>query len=280
VGRAADPAGRRLTGPPAGGLAGWPTMPSDGGPEDAASWPPPPEPVEVERVLVVGAHPDDIDFGCAGTAASWVAEGLDVRYLLLTRGEEGGFDDTPRVQVPVLREAEQRAAAAAVGVHDVTFLDGYRDGALVATPELVRDVSRVIRQVRPQRVVCQSPERDYARLPASHPDHMAAGEACVRAVYPAARNPFAFPELLQDEGLEPWTVRQLWLMAHPRSDTAVDVTDHMDAKLAALRAHASQTAHRFDDVAVMVRQWGRASAVAGRLPAGRLAEQFAVSHLR
>jgi LmbE family N-acetylglucosaminyl deacetylase len=235
---------------------------------------------EVERALVVGAHPDDIDFGCVGTVARWVAAGVEVTYLLVTRGDQGGFDDTPREQMGPLREAEQRAAAAVVGVTRVEFLDGYRDGWVEATHELVRDIVRVIRRVRPDRMIVQSPERDYERLPASHPDHMATGEACIRAIYPAARNPHAYPELLHDEGLEPWIVREVFIAGHPGATHVVDVTDQLDAKLAALRAHASQTAHRADEIEPMVRGWMADTAARGGLPTGRLAERYHVLELR
>src|SRR6476661_8874555 len=168
---------------------------------------------EIERALVVVAHPDDADFGAAGTIAGWTDAGIAVTVLVCTRGEQGGFDETAREQMPAIREAEQRAAAAAVGVEDVRFLTGYRDGWLEPTFDLERDIVRVIRQVRPQRVLAQSPERNWDRIGAGHPDHLASGEAAVRAIYPAARNPFAWPELMSDEGLEPWTVKELWLMA-------------------------------------------------------------------
>jgi LmbE family N-acetylglucosaminyl deacetylase len=223
----------------------------------------------------VVAHPDDADFGASGTISTWVDAGTEVTYLLCTRGDAGGFDDTPRDQMPALREAEQRAAAAAVGVSDVRFLDGYPDGALEVSQALIRDISRVIRSVRPQRVLTQSPERWWERLGASHPDHLAAGEATVQAVYPAARNPFAFPELLLVEGLEAWTVPELWLMADPRSDHAVDITDTFDRKLAALRAHVSQTGQR-DDLEQMLRGWSGGTATRLGLPEGRLAEAFRV----
>src|SRR4051794_39723381 len=101
---------------------------------------------EIERVLAVAAHPDDLDFGASGTMATFVYAGLEVTYLLCPYGDQGGFDDTPREQGPAIREAEQKAAAAAVGVHDVRFLDGYRDGWLEPTWELQRDITRVIRQ--------------------------------------------------------------------------------------------------------------------------------------
>jgi LmbE family N-acetylglucosaminyl deacetylase len=230
---------------------------------------------QVSRVLCVAAHPDDLDFGASGTIAGWVNHGLQVTYLLCTRGEQGGFDDTPREAMPGIREAEQRSAAAEVGVKDVRFLDGFRDGWLEPTHALQREIVRVIRQVRPERMVIQSPERNWTRIGASHPDHLAAGEASVRAVYPAARNPFAFPELLSDEGLEAWVVRELWLMADPAADHYVDITDTFARKLDALHAHQSQTSH-MDDLEGMLRSWGGRMAEAAGLAEGRLAEGFRI----
>lgn len=234
---------------------------------------------EIERALVVGAHPDDIDFGMAGTVARWVDAGVEITYLLVTRGDQGGFDDMPREEVGPLREREQIAAAKVLGVTDVRFLDGYADGSVQPTRELIRDISRVIRQVQPQRMMIQSPERMYDRIPASHPDHMATGEACIQAIYPFARNPFAFPELLLQEGLEAWIVREVFVGAHPGASHAVDVTDTFDRKIAALREHGSQIAHRVDDLEPMVRGWQAGQAEAAGLPAGRLAEVFHVIEL-
>jgi len=144
--------------------------------------------------------------------------------------------------------------------------------------DLRRDISRVIRQVRPQRLLTQSPERNWARLPASHPDHMAAGEATIQAVYPDARNPFAHPTLLQDEGLDAWTVKELWIMGGPAPDHFVDITDTFDAKIAALRAHESQTSH-MENLEEFIRGWVTRSAEAAGFPEGRLAEQFMVVSL-
>ena len=175
----------------------------------------------------------------------WTAAGTEVTYCIVTDGDAGGFDETPRDQMGPLRQAEQRAAAAAVGVTDVRFL-GYPDGRLELTLDLRRDISRVIRQVRPQRVLTTSPERFWDRIGASHPDHMTVGESTLRAVYPDARNPFAFPELLQDEGLEAWTVSEVWLGASPRADHAVDVTDLVELKFAALKSHVTQVSHNPD----------------------------------
>ncbi len=208
----------------------------------------------IERALIVMAHPDDADFGSAGTTAGWVDAGIEVTLLLCTRGEQGGFDDTERDQMPAIREREQRAASAELGVTDVRFLDGYRDGWLEPSWGLQRDIVRVLRDVRPQRVLASSPERWYERLGASHPDHLAAGEATVRAIYPASENRFAWPELL-DEGLEPWHVGELWIGAHPQMDHGVDITDQFDRKVAALHAHASQTARMGEELEIMLRQW-------------------------
>jgi LmbE family N-acetylglucosaminyl deacetylase len=231
---------------------------------------------DVTRVLVVTAHPDDVDFGAAGTVATWTADGIEVAYCICTSGDAGGFDATPRDEMGPLREAEQRAAAKEVGVSDVRFL-GYSDGRLTPTLELRRDISREIRRFRPQRVLTQSPEIWWRRLPASHPDHRATGEAALAAVYPDARNPFAHPELLADEGLESWAVSELWLMAAPdeRIDHVVDITDTIGRKVAALRAHASQTAH-LPDLDQRIRSLGGTWAHRFGLTAGRIAEAFQI----
>jgi LmbE family N-acetylglucosaminyl deacetylase len=229
-----------------------------------------------ERVLVVTAHPDDVDFGSSGSIAAWTAAGVEVAYCIATYGDAGGFDDTPRERMAPLREAEQRAAAAEVGVTDVTFL-GHPDGRLYVTHELRRDISRQIRRVRPQRVLTQSPVRNWQRIAASHPDHLAVAEATMCAVYPDARNPFAHPELLADEGLAAWTVPEVWLMSGPAPDHYEDVTGTFDRKLAALSRHASQVAHLPDgQLEKMLREWHGANARAAGLPDGRLAEAYQI----
>lgn len=229
---------------------------------------------DIERALVIAAHPDDADFGAGGTIARWTASGIPVTELYLTRGEQGGRPDADHTAMPGIREGEQREAAAERGVHDVRFLDGYRDGWLEPSFDLVREIVAVIRDVRPQRVLCQSPERIYDRIQASHPDHLAAGEASLRAIYPAAENPFAWPEL----GLPFWHVGEIWLMAHPAPDHVVDVTDTFARKVAALRAHASQTGHR-EDLETFLSQWADRTAEQHGLATGRLAEAFKVISL-
>ena len=234
---------------------------------------------QVDRALVVVAHPDDVDFGAGGTIAAWTDSGISVTYCVCTDGDAGGFDPAvPRDQIGGIRQAEQRAAAKEVGVEDVVFL-GYPDGQLTASLALRRDVSRVVRQVRPQRLLMQSPEINWERIAASHPDHRAAGEAALCAVYPDARNPFTHLELAQ-EGLEAWAVAETWVMvAGGGADRWVDVTDVFDRKLAALRRHESQTAH-MDDLEGLLRTWLGRNASLGGLAEGRLAESFRVVDTR
>ncbi len=239
------------------------------------SFPPSAPPLEgVERVLCVHAHPDDVDFAAAGTVARWISDGLDVVYLVVTRGDAGGFDDTPRDTVPGIREAEQRAAGAAIGVTEIHFLEGYRDGTLTPSLDLRRDITRAIRRLRPERVLTNSPLRRWERMAGpSHPDHLAVGEATTCAIYPDARNPFAFPELLAD-GLEPWVVGEVWYTGGPSPDHLVDVTGTYPQKLAALAAHRSQTSHMNLDK--VMRERLRLIAEGAGLPEGSLAEAFSV----
>lgn len=223
------------------------------------------------RTLVITAHPDDVDFGAGGTIAAWTSAGIEVSYCIVTDGDAGGFDPAvPRSEIPAIRHAEQVAAAAALGVEEVRWL-GWSDGRVEPTTALRVELSRVIRQVRPERIVTHNPERNWDRIGASHPDHMAVGEATVRAVYPDARNPFAYPELAD---LAAHTVGEVWLMGGPGADTWIDVTDTFDRKLTALRAHASQETDREGALEPRLREWLGASARAADLPEGRLAEGF------
>jgi LmbE family N-acetylglucosaminyl deacetylase len=230
---------------------------------------------QISRVLVVAAHPDDVDFGAAGTVAHWTDAGLDVSYCIVTNGDAGGSDrSVSRAEMVAIRQAEQTAAAKQVGVHDLHFL-GYPDGRVEPTIGLRRDLARVIRLLRPDRVVCPSPERNYVRLGVSHPDHRAVGSAALDAIYPDSRNPFAFPALLNEEKLEPWTVREVWISGSPAPTHYIDITETFGRKIAALRSHASQIS---DPVALeqALRGWLGKAAEQGGLPEGRLAEVFQV----
>ena len=229
---------------------------------------------EVARILVVMAHPDDVDFGTAGSIATWTDHGTEVAYCIVTDGDAGGSDRSiSRSDMASIRREEQTAAAHVVGVKDVTFL-GYPDGRLVPSIELRRDITREIRRFRPDRVVCQSPERMWDRIYASHPDHLAAGEASVCAVYPDSRNPFAHPELLE-EGLEPHTVPQMWLVAFDFPNRAVDVTASFDRKIEALKCHRSQVGDGAE-LARMIRSWLEPAGRTAGLRPGGMAEMFRV----
>lgn len=229
------------------------------------------EDTDIERVLVVTAHPDDVDFGLGGSVATWTDAGIEVSYCIVTSGDAGGFDpEVPRSEIAGIRQAEQRAAAAVLGVSDVRFL-GYPDGRVEATLDLRRDIARVIREVRPNRLICQSPERHMVRMPSSHPDHLAVGEATLCAMYPDARNPFAFADSLGD--LEAWSVAQTWIAGMERVNHYVDVTPMFDRKKAALLEHKSQIKNP-DDLHKLLEWWLGGNAEAAGWPKGRYAEAF------
>lgn len=207
------------------------------------------------KVLIVAAHPDDIEFGAGGSAAVWTSQGAEVVYCIVTNGAGGSnsADMTPE-RLVVIRREEQLAAAARVGVKDVHFL-GHRDGELVATMELRRQITRLIRQLRPNRVVIMDPTIvlitgegfDYI----NHPDHRAAGEAALYAVFPSAGSRLVMPELL-DEGLEPHHIDELYLVMSDKPNVAVDVTPVWEKKVAALLEHRSQVD---ESAADMIRGW-------------------------
>jgi LmbE family N-acetylglucosaminyl deacetylase len=225
-------------------------------------------------VLVVVAHPDDIDFGSAGTIASLSAAGSSVAYCLVTSGDAGDDDmSVSQTDLATLREAEQTAAAAVVGVNELHWLH-YPDGRVVADLNLRRDISRVIRIVKPDVVITQSPERDLSHIYGSHPDHLAAGEATIAAVYPDSRNPRAFPELLH-EGHLPHTVHEVWVTGRD-PDRFIDITDVFERKVEALQAHRSQTEKMGDRLPKLLREWAEKTASTAVFDRGRLAEGFKV----
>ncbi|WP_427171656.1 PIG-L deacetylase family protein [Arthrobacter sp. 92] len=194
----------------------------------------------VERVLCFAAHPDDIDFGAAGTIAAWTDAGVQVSYCIMTDGDAGGFDPAQREAIVALRNQEQRRAAALVGVSDIHYLHQL-DGYLEPSHEVMKGVVKLIREIRPDVVLSMHPERNWNRIQKSHPDHLAVGESVTRAVYPAVENPFAYPELAES-GLEAYKLPWLWLYAGPedRENHFVDVTGQVDRKLAAIHVHTSQ----------------------------------------
>ena len=223
-----------------------------------------------DRVLVVAAHPDDIEFGAAGTVARWVSEGAVVRYLIVTRGDKGS--DDPRADVRALtrlRETEQRAAASELGVEGVDFLDE-PDGQVEVSLVLRERVTHAIRAFRPEVVMTHDPTVLFVNNEwVNHPDHRAVGQVAVDAVFPTARDPLNFRQHL-DEGLEAWKVAELYLWSTNEANQLVDIGATIDRKIAALGRHASQF-RSFDDVARWLR---RRSEELGERAGYRAAEGF------
>ena len=222
------------------------------------------------RVLVVAAHPDDIEFGAAGTVARWVAEGSDVGYLVATRGDKGS--DEPNADVVELvarREREQRAAAAELGVTRVDFLDE-PDGMVQPSLELRERITRAIRASRPEVVMSHDPTVLFVNNEwVNHPDHRAVGQVVVDAVFPTARDPLNFPDH-RAAGLEPWKVAELFLWSTNEANQLVDIGGTLDRKIAALAHHESQF-RSFDEIARWVR---RRSEELGERAGYRAAEGF------
>ena len=205
------------------------------------------------RAMVVVAHADDAEWGCAGTVAQWCNNGWEVVYVLCTDGSKGTDDaKLTSEELVSIREKEQLDAGQVLGLHNVVFL-GYEDSMLEPTLNLRRDIVRQIRFYKPDILICLSPLR---RLDGSsyfgHPDHLASGEAALSAVFPSSRDRLTYPELL-DEGLEPHKVSEVWIMGHDDDDKFVDVTDYIDVAVSALKSHSSQTTG--EDVGQQLIDW-------------------------
>lgn len=190
--------------------------------------------------MVIAAHPDDAEFGPAGTAARWIDEGSQGWLVCCTSGDQGGEDpDADPLVLSALRETEQRAAAEIVGYAGVSFLH-QPDGALANDLALREQLVREIRTVRPDAVLATDPDTIfYKGGGVNHTDHRAAGIAAVDAVYPAARNPMAFPWLARS-GLAAHRVRRIYLFWSDRPDTWLDISATLERKIRALQAHTSQ----------------------------------------
>jgi len=194
-----------------------------------------------QKILVILAHPDDPEFFCGATLARWARAGHEIHYFLLTCGDKG-FDDANATADHIcgVRHAEQEAAAAIIGVKSVRFLD-LEDGYLVPSLELRRDMVRAIRQVRPDVLVTCDPTHLFAGdYYINHPDHRYAGQVVLDAVFPAADNPFFFPELIKEEGLQPHKPREVWVSLTSNPTVTLDVTDTWEIKIRALKEHKSQ----------------------------------------
>jgi LmbE family N-acetylglucosaminyl deacetylase len=197
---------------------------------------------EPRRLLVVAAHPDDIDFGASATIALWVRQGWDVSYVIATRGQKGVQDvDQDADEFGRLREAEQRAAAAILGVSSVAFLD-YMDSEVVLDQQLRRDIAREFRRYRPHRLLTMDPELLPTEFFVNHPDHRAVATATLDITMTGGTTAAIFPELIREDGLQPWReLEETWLMGPAGGPVVVDVTSTVDLKFEALHAHVSQT---------------------------------------
>lgn len=198
---------------------------------------------QVRRALVVAAHPDDIEFGCAGTTTAWVDDGWDVRYVIVTSGQRGVQDANANPDdVAAIREKESREAARICGVEDVTFLR-YMDSEVIGADPLAlrRDLSREFRRHRPHRMVTLDPNQLPTDRFVNHPDHRTVATAALDITVTGGTTGAIFPELAVEEALPPWReLEEVWITGPAGGAVAVDVTSTLDRKIAALRAHASQ----------------------------------------
>lgn len=217
-------------------------------------------------ILVVMAHPDDAEFGSGGTIATWAAAGKEIHYVLCTSGDKGSSDLTIQTfDLARIRRQEQADAAHALGAKTVTFLS-YADGTLENTLQLRRDIVREIRRIRPDAVICQDPTQLWSgNRYLNHPDHRAAGGACLDAVYPSARDPHVFTELLV-ENLLPHKVQEVFVNTQNQPDVFVDVSACFERKLEGLSKHRSQVGDRWEQSVERIRERSRALSRAYELP--------------
>lgn len=208
-----------------------------------------------QRAMFIFAHPDDIEFSAAGTAAKWAKYGSEVTYVLITDGNVGSHDATfDKAKLADTRRQEQNAAAQVTGVKQVVYM-GYHDGMLEPTLELRRGLVKLIRQYKPNVVVCGDPRSvfpsdDYI----NHPDHRAAAIAAVEAVFPACEMRLLYPEL-ESEGIMPHKVNHVYISYAPDSNVYVDISETMPVKIEALRQHSSQFGDW--DPSEMVTNWSK-----------------------
>ena len=219
--------------------------------------------LDVTRAMVIYAHPDDAEFGAAGTVARWTGEGVEVVYLLVTNGASGSSDpNMTREKLVDIRLQEQRDAANVLGVKEVIPL-GFEDGYLYPTLELRKAVSREIRKFQPDVIITPHDPamRTWQTFYINHPDHIAVGEVVFRAINPDASSGLMFPELWQDEGLQPFLPHALFVSNFEKGSTYVDITDTIDRKIEALLCHRSQI-EKPGDIEPFVRE--RAKAIGQR----------------
>ena len=229
--------------------------------------------LEIERAMAIYAHPDDAEFGMAGTVAKWANAGVEFTYCMVTNGASGSQDpEMTRERLRDIRAAEQREAAAILGVKNVVFL-GFEDGYLEPTIDVRRAVARQIRIHRPDVIFTMDPTWRYGGGYVNHPDHIAAAEVVLRSINPDASTRQMLPELWQNERLEPHKPKALFLLSFDSPDATVDVSDVVETKIKALLAHRSQIEPESVD---FIRGWMRE---AGKKKGYRYAEAFKVLKL-
>lgn len=236
------------------------------------------EPPAPQRAMAISAHPDDQEFTIGGTLAKWARAGSEIVTVCITSGEAGSNEraapELTKQQLAQIREAEQRAACRVLGIAHVEFLR-YPDGTLQPTLELRRDLARLIRQYKPDVVLCGDPTvRFYGNSYLNHPDHRAAADAALDAVFPSAGTRLIFPELLA-EGLAPHQVQKIFIHGSEKGETYVDIAATLETKIAALREHSSQLGDW--DPSEMLREWAREGAAEHGL---EYAESFRVMILK
>lgn len=214
-----------------------------------------------KTILAVAAHPDDVDFGFSGSIAKWAEAGAAVYYLIITDGSKGTDDrKISPAELIKIRQAEQRAAAKLLGAKDVFFL-GYPDSELMITLELKKQITKYIRQLKPDTVLVMDPTMIYSNARGfgfiNHPDHRAAGQVTLDAIFPLARDHLTFPDLLE-EGLEPHKVSTVLMINFEKHNFAVDISSTLDKKLLALALHTSQMPD-LPGTQQMVKGWAEAT---------------------
>jgi LmbE family N-acetylglucosaminyl deacetylase len=226
--------------------------------------------LEIERAMVIYAHPDDAEVIVAGTVAKWAKAGVEVTYCMITNGASGSQDpDMTRDRLRDIRYAEQREAAKLLGVKNVICL-GYEDGYLYPTLEVRKDVARQVRIHRPDVIIAMDPEVRVSDEYVNHPDHIATGEVVLRTINPDASTRQMFPELWRDEKLEPHKPKALFLDAFNGGGTVIDISDTMDTKIKALLVHRSQLG---PDSVEFIRDWNKRT---GRSAGYKFGESFRV----
>lgn len=233
---------------------------------------------EIASILAIAAHPDDIDIVAGGTIKKWILDGEQIHYCVISDGDAGSPNrDIPANKTSKIRRLEQRKAAARLGAKEVHFL-GFPDSRIQFSLDLRLKLARLIRQLKPRRILTHAPVFNFNSIRYSHPDHLAVGQAVLAAVFPDARNPHAFKEtdlvMLQQHAVD-----EIWLMGMPESNTFVDITEQIDAKIEAVLCHTSQLGD-FGDVRDFFYTWGRELASDAGFSEDLLAEAFFVMDTR